>query len=89
MSARRGRGRARAVARLAAWAVLALAPAALAVDGGMRLWDGGSPSGAATAALSAEDREVVDNLELLENLDTSSDLDLLLELSNGGDDAGD
>ncbi len=88
MSARRARGRARAVARLAAWAALALAPAALAVDGGMRLWDGGSPS-AATAALSAEDREVVDNLELLENLDASSDLDLLLELSSGADDAGD
>ncbi len=88
MRARRARGRARAVARLAAWAALALAPAAIAVDGGTRLWDGGTPARAA-AALSAEDREVVDNLELLENLDASSDLDLLLELSNGADGAGD
>jgi len=66
----------------AAWAALALAPAAIALDAGMR-FDGGTPS--AVAALSDEDREVLDNLELLENLDASSDLDLLLELSSGGD----
>jgi hypothetical protein len=31
--------------------------------------------------LSAEDQEVVENLELLESLDEAEDLDLLLELS--------
>lgn len=33
------------------------------------------------AELSAEDREVVENLELLESLDEAEDLELLLELS--------
>jgi hypothetical protein len=31
--------------------------------------------------LSAEDQEVVENLELLESMDTAEDLDLLMELS--------
>ena len=87
MSAPGTRRRGRAVARLAAWAALASAPAAIALDGGVRFADGGSVESA--AALSAEDREVLDNLDLLENLDASSDLDLLLELSNGQDGAGD
>lgn len=34
-----------------------------------------------SAPLSPEDREVVENLELLESMDTTEDLDLLLELS--------
>lgn len=33
------------------------------------------------ASLSAEDKQVVDNLELLENMDQANDLDLLVELS--------
>jgi hypothetical protein len=36
--------------------------------------------------LSAEDREVVDNLELLESLDEAEDLELLMELSKEEED---
>lgn len=52
----------------------------LALDGGVSL----KPDASAPAekkALSAEDLEVVKNLELLENMDSSSDLELLQELS--------
>jgi hypothetical protein len=38
-----------------------------------------------TSQLSAEDREVVDNLELLESMDAAQDLDLLMELSQDDD----
>lgn len=41
----------------------------LALDGGV------------APALSAEDLEVVENLELLQNLDSAADLELLEELS--------
>ncbi|MFY2556574.1 hypothetical protein ACN469_02925 [Corallococcus terminator] len=34
-----------------------------------------------TTALSEEDREVVENLELLESLDAAEDLELLMELA--------
>lgn len=34
-----------------------------------------------TPAMSDEDREVVENLELLESMDAAEDLELLLELS--------
>lgn len=40
----------------------------LALDGG-------------TAPLSAEDREVIDNLELLQELDSAADLELMQELT--------
>ena len=46
--------------------------------------DGGSPApdaGRLGAALTREDAEVVDNLELLEHMEESEQLDLLLELS--------
>lgn len=43
--------------------------------------DGGTPLDAGKVTLSAEDQEVVDNLELLQNLDSAADLDLLQELS--------
>jgi hypothetical protein len=36
--------------------------------------------------LSAEDQEVVENLELLESMDEAEDLDLLLELSKEEED---
>ncbi len=36
---------------------------------------------ASTPELSAEDKEVVENLELLESMDAVEDLELLLELS--------
>ena len=39
----------------------------------------------ADAKLSPEDREVVDNLELLEGMDAAQDLDLLMELSKDDD----
>jgi hypothetical protein len=42
-------------------------------------FDGGVDSG--SRLLTAEDQEVVDNLELLQNLDSASDLELLEELS--------
>ncbi|MDP1822651.1 MAG: hypothetical protein Q8L48_05400 [Archangium sp.] len=38
--------------------------------------DGGSDAG-----MSHEDQEVIDNLELLQNLDSAADLELLQELS--------
>ncbi|MFO0600502.1 MAG: hypothetical protein U0228_34665 [Myxococcaceae bacterium] len=48
----------------------------LAFDGGtVALLDAG------VRALTAEDQEVVDNLELLQNLDSAADLELLQELS--------
>ena len=54
---------------LLTWALL------LALDGGT------STPAAGVRALSAEDREVVDNLELLQELDSASDLELLQELA--------
>ncbi|ADO69952.1 hypothetical protein [Stigmatella aurantiaca] len=39
------------------------------------------PERPAPQALSPEDREVVENLELLEGMDEAGDLDLLLELA--------
>jgi hypothetical protein len=53
---------------LLAWALL------LALDGGVA-------RPAPQPALSAEDEEVVQNLELLEDLEAAGDLDLLQELS--------
>lgn len=50
----------------------------LALDGGVALKPDASVE---KKALSAEDLEVVKNLELLENMDSSSDLELLQELS--------
>lgn len=52
-----------------AWALL------LALDGGAALFDAGQ------RWLSPEDREVVDNLELLQDLDSAADLELFQELS--------
>lgn len=48
--------------------------------------DGGGQGGAGTAQsaappLSDEDREVVENLDLLQSMDGAKDLDLLLELA--------
>jgi len=43
--------------------------------------DAGALVDAGLAWLSPEDLEVVDNLELLQNLDNASDLELLQELS--------
>lgn len=40
-----------------------------------------APGEATAAAMSAEDLEIVENLELLEAVERSGDLDLLLELS--------
>jgi hypothetical protein len=37
-------------------------------------------AGTRSAVLTTEDREVIENLELLENLDESRDVDLLLDL---------
>ena len=54
---------------LLAWALL------MALDGGTATPDAG------VRALSAEDREVVDNLELLQELDSAADLELLQELA--------
>ncbi len=45
-----------------------------------RLADGGL-----AALISEEDREVIENMELLEHIDESKDLELLLELSKGRD----
>ncbi|MCI0570257.1 MAG: hypothetical protein L0Y66_05855 [Myxococcaceae bacterium] len=42
-------------------------------------------SGKEAARLSEEDREVVENLELLERLDEAEALDVLLELSEGAE----
>jgi hypothetical protein len=44
-----------------------------------------APARAGGPELSAEDREVVENLELLESLDEAEDLELLLELSQEAD----
>lgn len=52
-----------------AWTLL------LALDGGTALLDAG------VRMLSAEDREVVDNLELLQEFDSAADLELLQELA--------
>lgn len=52
---------------LLAWALV------FALDGGL--------ARPAAPALSAEDEEVVQNLELLEDLEAAGDLDLLQELS--------
>jgi len=52
-----------------AWTLL------LALDGGTARPDAG------VRTLTPEDREVVDNLELLQELDSASDLELLQELS--------
>lgn len=46
-----------------------------ALDGGVPLLDAG------VAFLTAEDQEVVDNLELLQELDSAADLELLQELT--------
>lgn len=54
---------------LLSWVLLA------ALDGGL------SPPPPPPKELSAEDQEVVKNLELLEDLDAAGDLDLLQELS--------
>jgi hypothetical protein len=43
-----------------------------------------SDAGTGAAPLSDEDREVLENLELLQHLDDWRDLDLLLELSKSG-----
>lgn len=51
-----------------AWVVL------LALDGGVAVLDAG-------LALSSEDQEVVDNLELLQELDSAADLELMQELA--------
>lgn len=47
-----------------------------ALDGGTPLLDAG------LRLLSAEDQEVVDNLELLQELDSAADLELLQDLSD-------
>jgi len=68
---------------------LALLAAAIALPGwaGAPPDDWASPDGgfkrasAQGAELSAEDREVVENLDLLESLDDAGDLDLLLDLA--------
>lgn len=49
----------------------------LALDAGVTV----TPATTPAVALSAEDLEVVKNLELLENLDSSTELELLQELS--------
>ena len=41
-------------------------------------------AGTAAAPLSDEDREVLENLELLQHLDDWRDLDVLIELSKSG-----
>jgi hypothetical protein len=46
----------------------------LALDGGVAVRDGG-------AAVPDEDRELIDNLDLLQNLDGAGDLELLQDLS--------
>ncbi len=46
----------------------------LALDGGLTLTDAG------LSMLSAEDQEIVDNLELLQHLDDAADLELMQEL---------
>ncbi|MFL5344873.1 MAG: hypothetical protein ACJ8AT_08765 [Hyalangium sp.] len=40
------------------------------------------------ARLSAEDKEVVENLELLESMEAAQDLDMLMELSKEDKDEG-
>ncbi|MDP3234374.1 MAG: hypothetical protein Q8S33_10140 [Myxococcales bacterium] len=52
----------------------------LALDAGVTVAPATTPA-VAPATLSAEDLEVVKNLELLENLDSSTELELLQELS--------
>jgi hypothetical protein len=42
-----------------------------------------------TSPLSPEDKEVVDNLELLESMGEAQDLDLLMELAKDDDKDGD
>lgn len=53
------------------WSALA------SLDGGVR----DSRPDAATARLSDEDQEIIDNLELLQNMDSANDLELLRDLS--------
>ena len=45
-----------------------------------------APEKAPRPKLSAEDQEVVENLELLESMDEAEDLEMLLELSKEDDD---
>lgn len=54
--------------KVLALALLAAFDAGVVIDAGIRL-------------LSPEDQEVVDNLELLENMDSAADFDLLNELT--------
>ncbi len=94
MSASRPGGWGRALRVCARWALAGAAVWALpslGSDGG-QLKDewapppGSQPAPRQDAKLGDEDREVVQNLELLENLEASQDLDLLLELSKKDDD---
>jgi hypothetical protein len=47
----------------------------LTLDGGVALRDAGS------APVSDDDRELIDNLELLQNLDGAADLELLQDVT--------
>ncbi len=53
--------------------------AVLTLDGGTP--DASVPAHAATTKLSEEDRELVENLDLLQNLEGAPDLELLQDLS--------
>ena len=68
-----------ALALAAVWAVPSFAADAGTPDS--------QPAPEQDAPLGDEDREVVQDLELLENLDASQDLDLLLELSKKDENA--
>jgi hypothetical protein len=65
------------IAAALAAAVLGAGPSRAAVDSGIPA----SPVDAGANAPPDEDRELSDNLELLQELDAARDLDLLLELS--------
>jgi hypothetical protein len=52
-----------------------------AVDGGLPVAPPPPPPPAKKATLSAEDAEVLQNLELLEHMDEAKDLEMLQELS--------
>lgn len=70
--------------QVAAWLGLALLPcAALAGDAERRPDAGGRPAPQAQtpAPASEEDREVIENLDLLQSMEAAGDLDLLLEMS--------
>ena len=54
------------------------APTGVGPDAGVRM---PQPNTIAGRVVKPEDQEVIDNLELLENMSESSDLDLLQELS--------